>query len=226
MASIKMGAIVTDIRGKLGGHVFQKGNQSRVLKTNIKPRQTSSQFNRALSKNLGEIRNAWNLISDVDRVNWNKIAPNFTFNNAFGDVLRYNGFQLFLNLNANNLKAGQDLVLTSDNLNELIVLPDLTSVEMDIALSRLLFTSIFDPDVGRIQYYIFSAKRGSTRVNANNFGYFWENLGFPAITETGFALAQAKVGIISANDSLYFGYKAISPSGFQSSLIWLPITFV
>jgi len=223
MASIKMGAIVTDIKGKLGGHCFQKGNQSRVLKTNVVTKRVQSKWTRLLGSNITTVRTAWNGLSESERENWNITAVNFFFKNGFGDTLKYNGYQFFLKLNSNNLKSGQELALSASSLDFSIVQPELMNVAFDLNAGSMLFSSMVVPDQSRIQFYILKKTKGSLKVNASDFGYFWQNDVFPMASEEAYQLAVDKVGIINTSNSYYFGYKAVSLSGFQSSLTWLTI---
>lgn len=133
MATIKFGAIVTDMRGKLGGHVFQKGNQSRVMKTNVKSRKTLSSFNQATQLRVNDVIGRYNALSYANKLAWSNAAKEYNFKNRFGDTVQYTGRQLFLYLNNNLLSANLSVITTPTNLNPVVPIPSFSSCSFNTA---------------------------------------------------------------------------------------------
>lgn len=93
MANIKYGAIITEIKGKVGGSVFQSNKAGFTMKN--KPKIA---IDRAKARTFGDghqnllfssaIKN-WSQITEANRSSWSALVGTWQFNNKFGDV--YNG---------------------------------------------------------------------------------------------------------------------------------------
>ena len=118
MARIKLGAIVTDIKGKVGGHVFQKGRSSIIMRSNpakiIKARnQIDSGVGRAAPRNKLNFDKAvkyWSQISLADRLSWSALIGVWQFKNSFGDSYNGTGYQIFIAANLNLLVLGKSMI--------------------------------------------------------------------------------------------------------------------
>lgn len=92
----KFGAIVTEGRGKLSGHVFQQGRSGQIIKTKTSPllrNSTKQQHQRAL---LSTISSKWKGLSVEQRYMWNEAVVYFKNTNVFGLSVVKSGFNLFL----------------------------------------------------------------------------------------------------------------------------------
>ena len=127
-----MGAIVTDIRGKLGGHVFQKGFQSRVMKTNSKPSKNNTRSQRITQTIVNNVVALYTQLSFAHKVAWQNSNIVFTKKNRFGDNINYTGRQLFLFLNNNLAKSWLTSVLTPTSLQTVVTRGNCTSVVINI----------------------------------------------------------------------------------------------
>lgn len=98
MGKIKFGALVSEIRGAIGGTVFARNGSGAYARKNTAPvnPQTSAQM--AVRATLGTLSNEWKSLDNQE--SWNEAAQDWTALNVFGDALRYSGQQLFLKLNA------------------------------------------------------------------------------------------------------------------------------
>lgn len=112
MASVKYGGIVTEIKGKLGGTVFQKSKSGGTAKNKGMHgkakgfgRSTNSQtFGDATQKNqkrFASITKMWQALSSVQKSNWSSLATSWTFKNKFGEVYTASGYQVFCAANLN-----------------------------------------------------------------------------------------------------------------------------
>lgn len=101
MAKIKFGAIVTDMRGKVGSHVFSKnksGAYARSFKTNVVSNTDSQQVVR---QRLAMFSTQWSSLTQSQRDNWNSSVAAFKHTNVFGNVINPSGFDLYVKLNCN-----------------------------------------------------------------------------------------------------------------------------
>jgi hypothetical protein len=102
MAILKMGALVTEIIGSLGGMAFkkQRGTQVMMKKSNGASRSSVLQ-----NKRLGEkaqIFQSWGGLSPVIKEEWNFQATKFKFPNKFGNDVNLTGIQLQRKLQIQN----------------------------------------------------------------------------------------------------------------------------
>lgn len=106
MARLKFGMVVTDMRGKLGGHVFTKSRQGATVRTKVTPvnRQTSAQG--AIRGIFGTLSRGWNGLTEPQRATWNNAAEEFKRTNVFGDQVALSGKNLYISLNTNITTAG------------------------------------------------------------------------------------------------------------------------
>ena len=101
MASIRTSALISDIAGKVGGVVFQRGANGlfvRALKI-AKDRKTPAQIKARL--NLAVYSNKWKSLTDEQRQSWTDAIQFFPYRNRLGETSFYTGFQLYMKTNLN-----------------------------------------------------------------------------------------------------------------------------
>lgn len=120
MAVVKYGAIVTEIKGKIGGTVFQggisgpvAGNKAHISKTSVtlgkQQRSTSSKLI-TQHNNLALVATNWKNLTDTQRTAWNGAAVNFPFITKFGEAYTGSGFQLYMQMAINALTQSLGLI--------------------------------------------------------------------------------------------------------------------
>jgi hypothetical protein len=105
MANIKYGAIITEIKGKVGGSVFQSNKAGFTMKN--KPKIA---IDRAKARTFGDghqnllfssaIKN-WSQITEANRSSWSALVGTWQFNNKFGDVYNGSPYQIQNSCNIN-----------------------------------------------------------------------------------------------------------------------------
>lgn len=99
MLKILLGDIVTDMRGKSGGMVYQRGRYGLIKRTKVtpvNPQSTSQQTNRGL---FSAVSSAWRDLTEAQRASWNAAAPSFPFSDIFGNRQELSGNSLYIKLN-------------------------------------------------------------------------------------------------------------------------------
>ena len=99
MASIKLGAYVTEIRGKVGGTVFSKSANGSYTKNFSKPVNTNTGRQQTVRGLFSQVSQYWRQLSDEEREAWAAAAPEFPYQNRVGETSTYTGSQLFAKLN-------------------------------------------------------------------------------------------------------------------------------
>lgn len=132
MAVAKYGAIVTDIKGKIGGTVFQGSVAGGVMKNNAARKSTSgtSKLSKADAgraflpqRTIAELSSAWKTLSSGDQLSWKTAAPGFPFTNKFGVQYTPSGFQLYMSVNTNLTVIGQSVMSSAPTPSDLINMP-------------------------------------------------------------------------------------------------------
>ena len=109
---VQLGDIVTDMRGKSGGMVYQKGRYGLIKRTKVtpvNPQSTSQQDNRAI---MASNSSAWRNLTDEERQSWIDGASKFPYSDIFGNRQTLSGNSLFTKLN-NVLKSNGHGVVNS-----------------------------------------------------------------------------------------------------------------
>lgn len=103
----KFGAIVTDGRGKIGGHVASKNRAGSYFRTKVTPvnRQTASQT--LVRNRLSNLSQGWRDLTEAQRAAWNAAVGDFAKTNIFGDIVNPTGFNLYQRLNNNLIRIGE-----------------------------------------------------------------------------------------------------------------------
>lgn len=134
MATIKLGAIVTDIAGSVGGSTFRRGSNFIALynKQRRQIKSASSSFSR-----LGALSNVvkqWSYMSQKDRDSWILIAGNYKFTDKFGTTKTLPARQLFTKLNW-QLLPSDTINLNATGIDDIVTIPLIDSVFSDIGSS-------------------------------------------------------------------------------------------
>lgn len=118
MASIQMGAIITEIKGSVGGTTFQSSNAGLTMKHKGKGMcgKIKGYANRhdgthvPQQGNFSIVTKAWAGLSVVERATWSGLLGVWTFKNKFGVVYNGSAFQIFCAANINRLTLGLSLL--------------------------------------------------------------------------------------------------------------------
>jgi hypothetical protein len=101
MAIVKLGGIVTEISGKIGGQSFSNYGNFATLK-NITQRNTLPSSKQARQRFItGQISGSWAQLTQSQRDGWETASVNYTYYNKIGVQVTRNGFQTFNFLNQN-----------------------------------------------------------------------------------------------------------------------------
>lgn len=112
MANIKLGLIITDIQGSVGGSTFRRTPRGVIL-YNKQGTQIKSAFAAASRKNqLGNVFAAWQNLSPSVQTYWNEQATLYPQKNKFGSVVYLTGRQFFTKLSAQMLPAQEPIKIS------------------------------------------------------------------------------------------------------------------
>jgi hypothetical protein len=109
---LKFGAIITDGRGKIGGHVASKNRSGAYLRTKVTPVNRRSIAQTSVRGRLASIATAWRGLNAAVIIAWNKAVSDYTKTDIFGDSRNPTGFTLYQKLNNNSLRNGGAAITT------------------------------------------------------------------------------------------------------------------
>lgn len=107
MARAKFGAVVTAMKGKIGGHVFSGNELNATVRTN-KFGKGGVQFRNAIYQNLNSVLNEqYTALSENDKSNWVQFAVSNPIIGAFGDLEVLSGRNMYVRHYTAFLSSGQ-----------------------------------------------------------------------------------------------------------------------
>jgi hypothetical protein len=106
MASIKLGNIVVDMRGKINGNVYSKNKGGAYSRVRVKPSNPRSSFQSAVRASFTTNSQAWRALTDAQRQSWIQGVTNFVRKNRVGDAHNLSGNSLYQSLNKNLSDVG------------------------------------------------------------------------------------------------------------------------
>ena len=109
---VKFGALMTDARGKIGGHVFSNSLGGAVLRTNSIKSHSFSQSQNNVKSRLAQISQLWSTLTQNQVKQWNKRASMILKSNVFGDKKTFTGFAFFQECNNTLSLIGSALIST------------------------------------------------------------------------------------------------------------------
>lgn len=103
---IKFGAIVTDGRGKIGGHVASKNRSGAYMRTKVTPANPNTIAQSEARSILASLSQSWRTLTKDQRLAWNNAVGDWSKTDIFGDIKNPTGLNLYIKLNANLLGVG------------------------------------------------------------------------------------------------------------------------
>jgi len=99
MASVKFSALVTDVKGSIGGNVFQSNMNGSFVRKKSKPVNKNTSGQRYWRLSMAVYSQKWGNLSESFRQMWIDDAPLHPYVNRLGITSRYSGFQWFMKIN-------------------------------------------------------------------------------------------------------------------------------
>lgn len=137
---MKFGAIVTDARNKIGGHVASKNRSGAYLRTKVTPVNRQTSFQSSVRSRLTNLSKSWGALTEVQRASWNSAVDGFKKTDIFGDIQNPSGFNLYQRLNNNILALGGTVITAPpapaalDQINSMVVTYAVGTPALSLAL--------------------------------------------------------------------------------------------
>lgn len=166
MAVIQYGAIVTEIKGSLGGHTFKSQRGTKVIMNKSAGFSRAKQLsNRALSY-AGFIFASWTQLPEDAREVWNNSAALMLFPDKYGNQVHISGRELFTKCNL-NLGSGYFIERPGDGFNNSVAPFQISDGFIGVApnTATIDMTRFFGGNV----WYDVSAEVSVNKLNAPVF---------------------------------------------------------
>lgn len=220
---IKWGALVTDGRGKLGGHVASKnrgGNYLRTKTTPVNPQSTAQTDVRSIFGNLSQ---AWSGLTESERESFNEAVGNFAQTDIFGDLKNPSGKALFQRLNQNLLIVGESQLNSAPGL---VSAPSeiATTVTIDTAGSEIIFDNLASAGDGHPIVRSSGPVSAGTSFVKNRMRIVSTESQGPGFQGSVYTDYVAKFGTPSVGQKVYIELNYVLSNGVQTPKVKLLAT--
>jgi len=211
-AKIQYGALVTELKGKIGGTVFQSGRYGFQARNKPAPNRTASYNQSIVRGSILAVSKAWRDLTESERLAFDAIAPSWPAVDAFGNAMLLTGYNVFCKTNFWNW-ALSGAINSTASLPSALWSP--TSISLSIAVGAATFDLTFAPSpvdtsCEAIIYLSGQVSAGRTAPPSNMRGVG----SYPAGTVTPIdltSLYSAKSGTFpTAGNRVFVGVQAVS----------------
>lgn len=127
MARITTSALISDIRGKVGGVVFQGGQSGLIVRNKSIPVNRRTLAQTQSKKDLFNIQQEWRALTDSQRDDWNLFAATYPVLQKFSTTKTINGQQYFIKYNDYRVRYNLGILQDPD-----FTLPSFNAVDVNI----------------------------------------------------------------------------------------------
>lgn len=95
----KLGPLVSQVAGSIGGTTFQRGNGGTVIRSKPLPKPRTSRASSTARQRAKTLLDLWRTFSPTERSDWDIFAGTVSWTNRFGDPVAGSGYKAFLRCN-------------------------------------------------------------------------------------------------------------------------------
>tara|TARA_R110000803_G_scaffold3721_2_gene12661 strand:- start:12 stop:686 length:675 start_codon:yes stop_codon:yes gene_type:complete len=212
---IKFGAIVTDGRGKLGGHVFSKNRAGSYVRTKVTPSNPQTAAQSIVRSLFGTISAGWSALTQSVRDSWDGAVGDWQKTDIFGDIKNPTGKSLYQRLNNQAQVVGYSAIATPP-VKLAMVSGQVTACTVNSISGSIILTGAYAGADARVVLLGTSPQSAGTKFVKNKLRQIVAPLANAYSDTDAFDTYEAKFGTPAAGQNIYFGIKYILPSG-QSS---------
>ena len=218
MVKLKLGALITDASGKLGGQVITKHNSYHVLKNKPAYKKQRSSLQEKTQHTTKSLVLSYAQITDEQRRLWYLQIKEYQKIGLFGNTETLNGFTLFQKLNQGRLQCGLSVLYGPNAISK----PSIAQ-ELDVNLNLSEFTiqsSLYNSDTYTAIYATKPLSKGISKPR--------RYLRLIAVVnntqlQNGFdikSLYEAKFGTLTVGQNIYVANKTFSlNSGYSNGIL-------
>lgn len=213
MALIKLGGLVTQISGKIGGQTLGTSSSGAYIKNSGRPRKAITLLQQTKMQRMATSSQAWRALSDAQRLVYINASSSYPYLNRVGETKYYSGFAIFTKLRNNLLNVN---VTPTPSPLPLFTFPPLSNAVMTSVAGVYEITA--DGDDSNVSYRLFCSRPGSKGVtNSYKNQFFIVNVTADQLS-SGYDISSAltaKFGAIAANNKIYWRLDGVNFSNGQ-----------
>lgn len=215
MANIKLGALITNIAGSVGGSTFRR-TQRGIILYNKQGRQIKSAFAKNSVKNrLGAILSSWSFLDGTTRSDWEDLAILYPQKNKFGDDVTLSGRQFYTKLNTQLIPVRESVDLAT--FNDVVYLGVVLSVAIDISESQFFVECSDDLDGFYVLVSVYPLRFGANSKPTRSAFPTYASTPGSKTTFNMYSDFVAQFPNAKAGETYGVNIKIMNSSGFQTS---------
>lgn len=98
-ARVKYGAMITELKGSVGGQTFQSCRGGFIIRNKPITPKVRSRVQSVIRTVTGNLASSWRALSQADRDTWDAVAPSYPHTDKFGDPATLTGYELYIRAN-------------------------------------------------------------------------------------------------------------------------------
>jgi hypothetical protein len=145
VATIKLGAIASDIRGSIGGTVFSRNGGGAYAKARTKGTDPNTALQQVMRGIMSGMIGAWAALTAAVRADWAVYARQVPFINRLGDAINLSGYNMFVRtksicelIGATMPAAAPTVMYLSETDPTVVITPDASSKNVSVAFDNTL----------------------------------------------------------------------------------------
>ena len=213
---LKFGAIVTDGRGKIGGHVASKNRAGAYLRTKVTPTNPNTVAQMQARSVLSSLSQQWSTLLESQRLGWNEAVKEWGTTDIFGDIKKPSGINLFVKLNSNLISVGLPQVLDVPAKSEV---PAVVVINASYHVSTGALFITFDSSLANGKIALIRAtpklSAGVSFVKSQFRVIGHENVQGDTVGLVG--AYSSKFGAVSAGDNVYASVQLVLDNGQKTT---------
>lgn len=204
MALLKLGGLVTNISGRIGGNILGTSPNGSYIKSNSYSQQHPSPAQSLQRTQLYPITQLWSTLNSTQKALWDAEVINYPYVNRVGDTVYYSGYQLFLNCNMGRQLSNLSPLTTPATFET----PNIPNISLEQTSSTEFITNYSGNDVNNRTSIFWSAPLALGITPSYDRQRFYVNTPRPNTS-----------GYTSTSDEYFFFFPIPSP-GQTISLYW------
>jgi hypothetical protein len=167
MARVEYGAIITDIRGSIGGITFYTNRAGKVARLRSGTRKTQTSWQAGSQSDLMKTLNEWQGLTLPQQVVWDTYALAHTKDDRYGDTKYLSGFNWFGSINRFRWSFGLATLTAPPSYASPVAVPAYTLNISETAMEVDFAASWSAPNVGLALYTTPPLLRATSSVRSN-----------------------------------------------------------
>lgn len=213
MAKCKFGMMMTDARGKLGGHVFTKNRSGAIIRTKVTPSNARTERQMFIRNALSSISANWSPLTQSQRDGFDGAVEQWQGTNIFGDIVNPTGKTLFTKLNLNLVNSLQTQITA---VPEKVKLPNFNVVSVTHDGLEILATLAGNAVGFKIVISATAPQSQGTAFYKGKYRQIGVVAGSVATDIDLTALYEAKFGLPASDANVSFQFIVVLPNGQAS----------